>query len=377
MRTDAPCAAPRSILRLMEPPPVSPSNPIARRTWHPARGTLLLGLCTVLIGCSGEDNSIVVIALHPTKARIIYVATNQAVYKTRDHGTTWTKFPGFSARRVTTLAIDPKSPATIYAGTMGDAVYKSPDGGQRWLPHNVGLKEHISYVTEFVIDPIDTQTIYAASTVGVYRTRNGAREWQEKMVGMKEVHIVVAIALDPKNPNILYAGTTGGVYRSSDAALTWKKVNSGLIPEYILQAAMALGVNILVVDPLRSGTVYAGTINGLFKTTNDATTWFRIGESLPDQFISTIAIDPTDSQILYVGGREGVYKSEDGGEAWQPVNDGFETSNIRTIVMSPHDPKTLYAGTNGSGLYRTSNGGRQWTRIPLWAEKDRPASSPL
>ena len=65
------------------------------------------------------------------------------------------------------------------------------------------------------------------------------------MDGMKEVHIVVAITLDPRNPKILYAGTTGGVYRSTDGAATWEKMNKGLIPETILEAAMALGVNLL------------------------------------------------------------------------------------------------------------------------------------
>ena len=69
------------------------------------------------------------IALHPSNPNIVYVATNDAVHKTRDGGATWEQFPAFTARRVTTLAIDPKLPATVYAGTMGDAIYKSPDGG--------------------------------------------------------------------------------------------------------------------------------------------------------------------------------------------------------------------------------------------------------
>ncbi len=334
----------------------------------------LAGFFLGLMGCGRGDSSGVSIALHPSKPHIIYVATNQAVYKTRDRGATWTRFPSFSARRVTTLAVDPKFPATVYAGTMGDAVYKSPDGGQRWLPHNVGLKEHVSYVNQFVFDPVDTMTIYAATTVGAYRTRDGARLWEEKMDGMKEVHIVVAITLDPRNPKILYAGTTGGVYRSTDGAATWEKMNKGLIPETILEAAMALGVNLLVVDPVRTKTVYAGTTDGLFKSTNGAESWVRIGESLPDQFISSIVIDPSEPDTLYVGGRKGIFKSHDGGTHWQEMNQGLLTTNIRTIVMSPRDPRTLYAGTNGSGLYRSADGGQSWKRIPL---QPKPSESPV
>ncbi|HBR49103.1 MAG TPA: hypothetical protein DEA71_03350, partial [Nitrospira sp.] len=125
----------------------------------------LLPFALLSIGCQKESESVVSIALHPKNADILYVATNDAVYKSRDGGGTWEKFPSFSARRVTTLAIDPLLPAAIYAGTMGDAVYKSPDGGQHWLPHNVGLKEHVSFINQFVFHPAASEQIYAATTV--------------------------------------------------------------------------------------------------------------------------------------------------------------------------------------------------------------------
>ncbi len=328
-----------------------------------------------LAGCGESSDTIASLALHPTNASIIYAATNDAVYKTRDGGQTWEKFPVFSSRRVTTVAIDPQLPATVYAGTMGDAVYKSPDGGQHWLPHNVGLKEHVSYVNQFVFHPALNETIYLATTVGVFRTTDGGRIWEEQMAGMKEVHIVVALAMDPRDPRLLYAGTTGGTYRSRDAAASWQKVNHGLIPEETLDASLALGVNTLVPDPLDSNIVYAGTTNGLFKTVNQAETWTRIGQSLPDQFISSLVVHPTQHAVLYVGGRAGVQKSTDGGQTWQAMNQGLETLNIRTLVMSHRDPQLLYAGTNGSGLYRSTGGAATWTKVPLAVKAAPPPQS--
>jgi photosystem II stability/assembly factor-like uncharacterized protein len=334
---------------------------------------LIAGLALIVVpACGDSSDTIASLALHPTNPNIMYVVTNDAVYKTRDGGPTWEKFPIFSSRRVTTLAVDPQLPATIYAGTMGDAVYKSPDGGQHWLPHNVGLKEHVSYVNQFVFHPARSETIYLATTVGVFRTADGGRSWDEQMAGMKEVHIVVALAMDPKNPRVLYAGTTGGAYRSRDSAASWQKVNTGLIPEEVLDASLALGVNTLVVDPVDSNIVYAGTTNGLFKTTNHADSWMRIGQSLPDQFISSLAVHPTQHAILYIGGRAGVLKSADGGQTWQAMNAGLATLNIRTLVMSPRDPQLLYAGTNGSGLYRSTDGAATWTRVPLTVSTPPP-----
>ena len=105
------------------------------------------------------SDAIVAIALHPTNASIVYIATNESVYKTRDRGTTWERMAtDLSSYRVLSLALDPQHPATVYAGTMFDAVYKSPDGGQHWMPHNAGLKEHVSVVNQFVFDPRDSET---------------------------------------------------------------------------------------------------------------------------------------------------------------------------------------------------------------------------
>ena len=67
------------------------------------------------VGCQKDSEAVVSIALHPTNPKILYVATNDAVYKSRDGGQLWEKFPSFSARRVTTVAIDPQLPVTIYA----------------------------------------------------------------------------------------------------------------------------------------------------------------------------------------------------------------------------------------------------------------------
>jgi photosystem II stability/assembly factor-like uncharacterized protein len=187
------------------------------------------------------------------------------------------------------------------------------------------------------------------------------------MAGMKEVHIVFTIAMDPTRPHVFYAGTTGGAYRSTDGTATWTKINNGLIPVEILDASMSLGVSSIAVDPRSPGTVYAGTNNGLFKSTNMGDSWSRIGVSLSDQYISSLVIDPTNPMVLYVGGRAGIQKSEDGGQTWQVFNDGLETLNIRTIVMSQMNPNLLYAGTNGSGLYRSTDGARTWSRLRLVA----------
>lgn len=323
-------------------------------------------LAAMISGCNRSD-PIVVIQLHPKNPNIIYIATNDYIYKSRDGGQTWTNLSqGMSYSRVIAMAIDPAYPATVYAGTKGDAVYKSHDGGQRWASMRSGLDDATisSVVNQFLFDPADSQHIFLATTMGVFETKNGGEHWAKKMDGMKEVLMVVTLDMDPTRRAILYAGTSGGVYKSIDQTGHWEKVNNGLVPPGMVKTSRALNVTSILVDPYEPDTVYAATLAGLYKSTDAAKTWKRIGESLTDQMIIAMVLDRTRRGVIYITGRDGVHRSEDGGATWKLINSGFTTTNIRTIAQSATDPKLFYAGTNGSGLYRSKDAGETWEPMP-------------
>jgi photosystem II stability/assembly factor-like uncharacterized protein len=331
-------------------------------------------LACVLSACEQRSGTIVSIALHPTKQNILYIATNEAVYKSLDTGATWKRLNGKLARtRVISLAIDPQLPANVFAGTNGDGTYKSPDGGRTWHQFNAGLQKGTisAVVNQVVFNPLGSETVYAATTVGVFRSSDGGRTWTERMVGMTEINFVVALAMDQAHPNIMYAGTSGGVYRTKNATESWEKITQGMVAFDAKMASMALGVNRIVIDGSNPNIIYAGTTQGLFKSTNQGDQWTKMGKALNDVYISGIQLDPINFQTMYLATSDGVHKSTDGGNAWELKNTGLEATSIRSIQMSPMDPKVLYAGTNGGGLYRTVNGGETWIRLPL-----TPSASP-
>jgi photosystem II stability/assembly factor-like uncharacterized protein len=329
----------------------------------------IIALCSILslTGC-GRSDAIVVIALHPTNPSIFYVATNDYIYKTRDGGQSWENLSrGMSHSRVISMAIDPVYPAIVYAGTKGDAVFKSYDGGQRWVSQRNGLDsvDISSVVNQFVFDPADNTHLFVATTMGVFESTDGGDSWKKRMDGMKEVLMVFALARDPARPWILYAGTSGGVYKTTNRAARWEKINNGLVSPEVRSSSRALGVTAMAVDPFQPDTVYAATLNGLYKSTNDGAEWVRIAESLPDQMISGMILDRAKAGVLYIASRQGVHKSVDGGATWRPVAEGLGSLNIRSLVQSQVDANLFYAGTNGSGLYRSQDGGQNWTRISL------------
>lgn len=321
-----------------------------------------------LVGCSQRSDRVASVVVHPTKPHIIYVATEEAVYKTRDGGQGWKRLTeGLSRIRVMNLAIDPLLPANVFAGTLADGVYKSPDGGRRWLPRNAGIQKGTisANVNQLAFHPTDTQTLYAATTVGVFRSTDGAQSWAERMNGMNEINFIVALAVDPQHPNIIYAGTSGGVYRTFDGAENWVKVNEGLVPDDAKMASMALGVNKLVVDPSNTDLIYAGTTKGLFKTSDKGGHWTNLATNLDKPYVSSLLLNPRNTSHLYLGTSKGVYESQDGGESWISKNEGLENLNIRALAMDPKDSQTLYCGTNGSGLYISHDGATTWRPIPL------------
>lgn len=330
--------------------------------------SMIVGL---LLGCTQRSDRVVAVEVHPTKPKLIYVATEEAVYKTRDGGRSWKRLSeGLTRVRVMNLVIDPQLPANVFAGTLADGVYKSPDGGRRWLPRNAGIQKGTisANVNQLVFDPIDSQILYAATTVGVFQTKDAGQSWTERVRGMTEINFIVALAVDPVRPNILYAGTSGGVYRSFDGADHWTKANNGLVPDDAKLASMALGVNRLIIDPADPDVVYAGTTQGVFKTLNKGELWSRLAVDLGELYVSSLVLEPGNGQHLYMGTSKGIFQSRDGGQTWKATNEGLENLNIRAIAMDPHDSRVLYVGTNGSGLFRSQDGGESWTHLPLTAK---------
>jgi hypothetical protein len=73
---------------------------------------------------------------------------------------------------------------------------------------------------------------------------------------------------------------------------------------------------------------------------------------LTNTSVYALAIDPTNSSILYTGtDGGGVFKSTDGGQQWTTINTGLPTTHITALALDPKIPTTLYAGTDGGGLF--------------------------
>jgi len=158
---------------------------------------------------------------------------------------------------------------------------------------------------------------------------------------------------------------------------------SGLGARNIGSAAMS--GRIAALDAVHEGgrlTVYAGAASGgVWKSVNGGTTFKPVFDRQPVQSIGAVAIDPTNPKVIWVGTGEawtrnsvsigdGVYKSVDGGENW--TNVGLPASeHIAKILIDPTTPNTVYVCVPGAlwsdsderGVYKSTDGGKSWTKV--------------
>ena len=128
-------------------------------------------------------------------------------------------------------------------------------------------------------------------------------------------------------------------------------------------------------------TIYVGAAtSGVWKTDNNGTTWMPVFDAQPNLSIGDIAIAPSNPNVVWVGTGEanqrqstsyggGVFKSIDAGKTWTLM--GLRDSGtIGRILIDPKNPDVVYIAAGGDlfkahperGLYKTSDGGRTWTK---------------
>lgn len=132
-------------------------------------------------------------------------------------------------------------------------------------------------------------------------------------------------------------------------------------------------VNCITPHPSNDDIVYVGTPSGgIWKSVDGGLTYAPLSDELPQIGVSSIAIDYTNPNIIYIATGDddagdsysvGIWKSTDAGATWNQtdLNPSNSPSRIYELEIHATDPNVLWAATN-EGVYKTSNGGTNWTQ---------------
>ena len=267
----------------------------------------------------------------------------------------------------------------IYAGTVGQGVWRSLDEGETFQRYCAGMFME-AVVRALAVHPTDPKCLYAGTDAGLYRTQNGGESWERLMNtpfdpgnGWPEGVAVWSLLVHPHNPDLIFVGTCpSALYRSRDGGATWEKLAAGLTPE--CAPIVYSRVTCLLADPDELDTIWAGVeIDGVWRSRDAGDTWQRLSNGLSSTDIHGLAIVPGTPRSVYATTNNDLNVSHDDGETWIPqqVKRFFPHGYCRGIVAGAADPKTLLLG-NGNGppgttgtLQVSRDGGATWQQAAL------------
>ncbi|MEZ5040861.1 MAG: hypothetical protein R2828_13275 [Saprospiraceae bacterium] len=251
-------------------------------------------------------------ALNTDYRHVLCASASGGVFKSTNGGMSWEAiFDRYGAGSIGSVKLNQNHPEIIWVGT-GEAANRNSSG---WGD-------------------------------GIYKSIDGGKNFQH--MGLTSTHHIAEIALHPTDPDIVYAAAVGhlwgyngerGLFKSTDGGRNWQKLTNGLPNDG------KTGCTEIIMHPENPDILFAGFYERL-----RLPYWYTSG-----------------------GAHGGVFKSIDGGKSWKKLQNGLPTgeTGMIDISISPKFPDIMVAaieadeklpdGVPGSGVYRSDDGGENWS----------------
>ncbi len=298
--------------------------------------------------------------------------------------------------RISAVAGVPGDLNTYYAGAASGGIWKSSDGGFRFMP--IFDDQPVAAIGALAVSSSNPSIVWAGTGEawairdvdmmgnGIYKSTDSGQTWTP--MGLDETGRIGRIVVHPTNPDIVFAAALGrltgpqqerGVYRSTDGGKTWQRV---------LFVDPNTGCSGLAMDPNNPQVLFAGMWqvemhtygmfsggpgSGIYVSRDGGSTWKRLlGHGLPKPPLGKIdvAVAAKDSKRVYAliqtADQGSVWRSDDGGEnwqveSWQRALIGRAGYYIR-LAVSPASPDEVMVAN--SSFHQSMDGGKSFRTLP-------------
>lgn len=312
-----------------------------------------------------------------TTSRLFALASRSVARAELRPNSQWTVARVLIGQDVRCVEVDPLNPQVVYAGTQGQGVFRSVDGGHSWQA--AGLQGVI--VKSLAASPHHAGVVYAGtkSPPLLYRTRDGGQHWEE-MRGFRRTHrwwwcspaeppftaYVLALALSPSDPDTVLAGVElGAVVRSEDGGQTWGQHRPGA----------GRDCHQLFFHPHQPQWAYEAHGGGPALSRDAGLTWQRPTAGLDRRYCINVAADAGQPDTWYAvvaptlkahsaNSQAVVVRSINGGP-WETAN-GFPApfKHLPLLATDSTRPGQVYVAERSGAVWRSTDYGATWHSLP-------------
>ena len=245
------------------------------------------------------------LAVHPRSSGTMFAATTSGIYRTSDGGDTWSRIRQGLPRSygATLIAFDPSRESRLFAwiqqagidATVGELV-RSNDGGTTWQRLSDGPRQK-QRIQSLAVDPRQPRTLYAGTNRGVYKSVDGGSTWKPTALSTVVVYTLKMHA----GLGDVYAGTGRGLSLTGDRDID-KTVDGGDTWTLSSDALRGREPDLMAISPSISGLLYAAVaFDDVYEIQDGRGTAEPLGTSPSEELYTTITVDPTDPCRIYAG----------------------------------------------------------------------------
>jgi photosystem II stability/assembly factor-like uncharacterized protein len=289
---------------------------------------------------------------------------------------------GGGVGRINVVVLHPDDPNTIFIGSAGGGVWKTPDGGSTWTPLTDNIP--VTSIADIAINPVNPDIIYIATgdgygyeatwqsdndfwggvySCGVMKSIDGGLTWEPTGLSylQEDLEIVQRLLVHPETPDILLASTRNGIFRSTDAGTSWSVVESSHCHDMAFNAA-------------NPDIIYAVGNRDVLISEDAGASWSilkdNLGASGDRMSIETTAADDELIYVLSGNWSTTFHKSTNGGTSWSSVSSPSSKTSFygyydNAFAVSPVNGDLLFGG--GLEVVRSTNGATSWTKKSNWS----------